>query len=217
MTWTPANKRGRQPSARVIVHLRCYGLLLLFIIAGCSDIGQWRTKDITGLLPPLELKLTTASGETVTTADFRGRAVLLTFGYTSCPDVCPANLFRLAALKKRLPGTLRRRVRILFVSVDPRRDNPEDIRAFTGHFHGNILGVTGSPKQLTTLTRRYRATFSYGDPDRDGFYQVSHPAGIYAFDQKGRARLLFRPDDSVNAMTADLVRLLRQQGTSNAK
>lgn len=182
-------------------------LLLALFMAGCQG-EPWRTKSIAGLMPPLDFELSGTRGKRTTEADVAGSAVLLTFGYTSCPDICPAGLARLVALKRRLPPEKADAVRILFVSVDPQRDTPDRIASFARHF-GPVLGLTGSRDQLGRLARRYRTTFSYGEPDADGFYDVAHSSGVYVFDRKGDARLLFRVDDSIEAMEADLLRLLK--------
>ena len=183
-------------------------LLFAVVLAGCVQ-EPWQTKDISGLMPPLQLRLTAAGGETLTEEDLQGRVVLMAFGYASCPDVCPATLARLSALKRGLSSAAGEGVRILFVSVDPGRDTPERLAEFTGHFGSGIIGATGTEEQLRALARRYRTTFSTGDPGLEPFYEVTHSSGVYVFDTSGRARLLFRPDDSMEAMALDLRRLLR--------
>lgn len=188
------------------------GLLLAaaaLLMAGCQD-QPWQTRDISGLMSPLELELAAADGARLTQADLRGRAALLAFGYTSCPDVCPTTLARLASLQRRLAPELAEAVQIVFISVDPRRDTPEKLAAFTGYFDAGIRGLTGSEQQLMALTRRYRTTFGYGPADDGGFYEVTHSSGIYVFDRQGEARLLFRPDDAMEAMERDLTRLLEE-------
>ena len=183
------------------------GLIIALALTGCGG-EAWQTKAIDGLLPPLQLELSTAGAAPLTEADLRGQAVLLLFGFTSCPDICPTSLARLAAVRDGLPEPLAERVRIVFVSVDPARDTPQRLQAYAEYFGTGILGVTGSPEQLRTLARRYRTTFSHGEPDAHGQYPVSHSAGVYVFDPQGRARLLFRLSDSTEAMRADLQRLL---------
>lgn len=182
-------------------------LLVAALFAGCAG-EPWQTKDISGLMPPLQLRLNTAGGSPLTEADLRGSVVLMAFGYGSCPDVCPTTLARLAELRRRLDPGPGGGVRILFVSVDPRRDTPQRLADFAGHFGPGIVGATGTDGQLRALARRYRTTFSIGEPDARGFYEVAHSSGVYVFDQRGRARLLFRQDDPMTAMEADLRRLL---------
>lgn len=188
--------------------------LLLFglCLGACSD-DNWRTRNIEGRLPPLELRLS-RSLPPLAQADFAGRVTVVAFGFLSCPDICPTNLAKLAEAKRRLPPRLAGKLQVVFVSVDPARDTPTELSAYVRHFDGSMLGATGTPAELRALVRRYRSTFSYGVADADGNYEVSHPAGIYVFDSAGRARLLFQSDDPVEAMHADLARLLAEGSES---
>lgn len=183
-------------------------LLIMALVAGCSREAGWQSTDISGLMPPLAFELQRAGGKALTADDLKGKVVLLTFGYASCPDVCPTTLARLANLIQQLSPAQAERVRVVFVSVDPKRDTPERLAAFVGYFDAGILGVTGTRERLEALARRYRTTFSYGAPTADGFYEVTHSSGVYVFDRDGEARLLFRPGDSIDAMATDLKRLL---------
>lgn len=182
---------------------------MLLLVAGCSDGAAWETKDVTGVLPSLEFALVSEDGEPVTQAAFRGRTTAVFFGYTRCPDVCPVTMARLRRALAELPAALRGHVAVLFVSVDPGRDTPASLAEYTAAFGPEFVGVTGSQAALRRVTRRYRATFGYGGAG-DGDYAVSHPSAVYVFDDLGRARLLIRPDDPVDAITRDLERLARE-------
>lgn len=185
------------------------GLLLIGLLAaGCSD-GGWQTKDVTGVLPSLEFALVSEDGEPVTEAAFRGRVAAVFFGYANCPDVCPVTMARLRRALEQLPGATRKRVAVLFVSVDPGRDTPASLAAYTAAFGPEFVGITGPEDALREVTRRYRATFGYGEADDDG-YAVSHPSAVYVFDARGRARLLIRTTDPVDAIADDLGRLARE-------
>lgn len=183
-----------------------WGLVLL--AAGCGGDASWQTKDIGGMMPELEFTLTSENGERVNAERYAGKVNLLFFGYTHCPDVCPITLGRLRGVMDRLPEDIAGRIRVLFVSVDPERDGPEQLRTYTDQFGENFIGLTGSREQLDALTRRYRTTYGYGEPDEQGNYEVSHGSAVYAFDANGEARLLIRNDDSVDAVAGDLERLV---------
>ncbi|WP_407352655.1 SCO family protein [Luteimonas sp. R10] len=184
-------------------------LLALLALAACNDGPPWATRSVGGLLPPLELRLSgTPRGMPFTQADVRDRTTLLTFGFMSCSDVCPTTLARLAEAKRRLPAPLSEQVQVVFVSVDPARDDPARLADYAAHFGDGFIGVTGTPEELRALGRRYRTTYSYGRPDPHGNYDVVHSAGVYVFDRDGEARLLFQTDDPPEAMCADLLRLL---------
>lgn len=99
-------------------------------------------------------------------------------------------------------------VRILFVSVDPARDTPEVPRAYTGAFAGNIIGLRGTQRALDGLTKRYRVTYGYREPDASGNYEVSHSCAVFVFDAQGEARLLLRDSGPVDAIEADVDRVI---------
>ena len=184
-------------------------LLLITVLAGCSADAEWRTKDISGLMPALAFTLTSERGETVTAKDYPGKVNLLFFGYTSCPDICPATLGRLRAALDQLDASEREQVQVLFVSVDPKRDDPARLREYTDAFGPDFVGLTGTAEQLEALTKRYRTTYSLGEPDKQGDYLVSHSSAVFAFDRQGEVQLLMRDADGTEAIAADIARLAR--------
>lgn len=190
--------------------LRIPLLAAALLLSACSDGEPWRTRDISGLMPELEFRLTDDRGRQVTADAFDGRVNLLYFGFTHCPDICPATLGKLVRARSELPDELGDEVRILFVSVDPGRDDPESLRTWTGYFGDDVIGLTGEKDALDALTRRYRVTYGYGEETEPGRYNVSHSSAVFGFDPEGEARLLLRKDDPVAAISADLERLLRQ-------
>lgn len=189
-------------------------LALGLLLSACSPDVRYQTKSLQGLMPDLAFELTDEQGRLVTAADTAGNVRLLFFGYTSCPDICPMTLARLAAVVRLLPAEAASQVRVLFVSVDPQRDSVEKLGTYVAYFGKSFIGLRGTEPQLRVLAKRYRTTFGYGEPDDTGFYEVSHSSGVYVFDGTGKARLLFRPDDTVEAMAADL-QVLLQQGARN--
>ncbi|WP_336365959.1 SCO family protein [Marinobacter sp. C2H3] len=188
------------------------GLILLLALAGCSgQEATWHGTRLDGLMPPLAFELTDTQGRTVTASDSAGQLRLLFFGYTSCPDVCPTTLADLQGALRALPEAQRARYRVLFVSVDPNRDTPARLAAYTGAFGPGIQGLTGTDAQLRALARRYRTTFGYGDADAAGQYEVSHSSAVYAFDGQGKARLLLQPARlGSKALQEDLATLARR-------
>jgi protein SCO1 len=177
-----------------------------------QDDTPWRLIQVAGHMPDLDFHLTDDQGKAVSGKDYRGKVVLLYFGYTHCPDVCPLTLAQLHVMLQRL-GPLADNVRILFVSVDPARDTPEVMHAYVNAFDPRAIGLTGSPGDIEALSKRYRSAFTR-EPDKgDGNYEVSHSSAIYVFDQQGKARLLSTPNNPQSDMVHDL-HLLIEPGTT---
>jgi protein SCO1/2 len=184
-------------------------VLTLGLIAGCDRELDWHSREISGLMPQLEFQLTGESGEPLTEQALRGQVVALFFGFTHCPDYCPATLQRLAQALSLLPEEQRDQVEVLFVSVDPERDTPAHLKKYTSFFGDNITGATGDMDELRALTKRYRTTFSYDKPDEDGDYLVSHGLAIYVFDRQGNVRLMMLDEGmQVEQMAADLEQMV---------
>lgn len=165
-------------------------------------------------MPKLEFELTSETGETVTESVFAGRPVAVYFGFTHCPDICPATLARLVAAVRRLPEPMQQELQLAFISVDPERDGPQQLADYTSAFSERMLGLTGNPKHLRELMHRYRATFGYDDKQPDGSYDVSHSSAIYVFDAAGEPRLMLLDRLDVTEIEADLRRLLSTEAKS---
>jgi protein SCO1/2 len=127
-----------------------------------------------------------ATGKPVTAADFQGAVTLLYFGYTNCPDVCPATLYNLGRIEKRM-GPDAAKLKILFVTVDPGRDTPAALTQYTSLFGPNVTGLRGTADALYELARRYRVVFSV---DKTPSYTVTHSAAVYVFNTKGEAEFI---------------------------
>jgi len=206
---------GRSGIARRLV-LRLGVLLLAGMLTACGDRGApWALHDVSGLMPDLDFTLTQASdGSTVHGENFRGRVVLLYFGYTHCPDVCPTTLSLLGQAVAAL-GTGAGQVQILFVSVDPARDSLAGLKEYAAAFGPEVVGLRGSQAELQALTKRYRVSYGYGKPDAQGSYAVSHSSAVYVFDRRGEVRLLGKGTDTASALTGDLRRLLAESSDSS--
>ena len=198
-------KPPRLPRVTLLLLLLALGLLL----GGCqhSEPLPFRLTDVSGHMPDLDFKLTDDHGKQVTAADYRGKVVLLYFGYTHCPDVCPLTMAHLHVVMQRL-GPLADGARILFVSVDPTRDTPEVLHAYVNAFDPHAVGLTGDPRMVEALVKRYRSAFTREPGKPDGSYEVSHSSAIYLFDRNGHARALATPAASQDDIVHDLHLLL---------
>jgi protein SCO1/2 len=184
------------------------------LLAGTFGARAWHSTDMTGALPPLQFTMTRASdGKVVTAANYKGKIVLLYFGYTYCPDVCPATLFNISSLLKKL-GPKANEVRVLFVTVDPNRDTVKVLKDYTGAFAPQIVGLRGTPNQLATLAKCYRVAYSVTPASPGHPYEVSHSSGVYAFDRSGDIKLLFsdlsQPKADLSGTFDDLRDLIAQ-------
>jgi len=184
------------------------------LIAGPALAAGWHNIDVAGDVPPLAFTMTDATtGKTVTSADFRGKLVMLYLGYTMCPDVCPLTLQNVGVILKKL-GPRASDVRLLFVTVDPNRDTLPVLKRYTSLFAPQVVGLRGSADQLAQLARRYRLAYSVSPANKTHPYEVTHSSAIYVFDQDGRPQLLVpslattKPDLAGTA--DDLQRLLNR-------
>jgi protein SCO1/2 len=183
-------------------------LMVAGLLAACSAGGPpYQLANVTGLVAPLEFHLTDQDGRPVTAADYRNDVVLLYFGYTHCPDQCPTTLAMLANAIHTL-GPQGSQVRVLFVSVDPRRDTTAVLERYVGNFGPQFVGLRGDQAELTRLSKRYRITYHYEAPDKYGDYEVDHSSAVFVFGRHGRARLLGQSSNTMQQYVADLRRLL---------
>lgn len=186
---------------RSIAALFCL-VLGLAPLAGCSE-PPWHMTDISGSMPRLDFRMT-ENGKPVTGETYRGKVVLLYFGFTHCPDICPTTLANLTNVLDRVKSP---DVRVLFVTVDPDRDTPEVLADYAKVFSPQITGLRGSPNQLASLARTYRVAYEVkkGPP-----YEVMHANTVFVFDRNGRARLVTTDTSDTAAVTDDIGRLLRE-------
>jgi protein SCO1/2 len=181
--------------------MRILALFCLLLLAGCSKPG-WHMTDITDGMPKLAFHMT-ADGRPVTAQDFHGKAVALYFGYTHCPDVCPATLANLTDMAGKVHSP---DLRILFVTVDPDRDTDTVLADYAKAFSPEVVGLRGSANELADLARRYRVAYTVtkGPP-----YEVMHSNAVFFFDRDGRARLVTTDTSDTASMADDMKRLLQ--------
>lgn len=167
----------------------------LFIVAasllgGCDrpvSTPKFSLTDISGANFGTELNLTDHDGKPRTLADFRGKVVVIFFGFTHCPDVCPTTLAELAQVAKEL-GNDAERMQVLFVTVDPERDTPELLRQYVPSFNPKFLGLYGDAAATARAAKEFKIFFQK-QPLSGGNYSVDHSAGTYVLDQQRRLRL----------------------------
>ncbi len=155
-----------------------------------------------------DLALTDHNGRARSLKDFLGKVVVVFFGYTQCPDVCPTNMSTLRDVMTQL-GPDAEKVQVLFVSVDPERDTQELLAQYVPAFHVNFLGLFGTAEQTAKAARDFRVFYQKQGKVTGANYTVDHSAGSYVFDASGKLRLYLRHGDPAKNITEDLQRLLR--------
>jgi protein SCO1/2 len=187
--------------------VRAGSLALILVLAGCGrgDVSYFGS-DVTGASFGREFRLSDPEGKERTLADFRGNFVMLFFGFTQCPDVCPTALARAAEVRRQL-GADGNKVQVIFVTIDPERDTAELLRQYTRAFDPTFIGLRGDPLATRKVAEEFHAF--YQKVPTGGSYTMDHSAATYVFDPMGRLRLLLRHDQSVSQYVADLRNLMK--------
>jgi len=190
------------------VLLAAYSALVLFAM-GCTAPGlSFNAIDITGADYAHDFRLNAADGSERALADFRGKIVLLFFGFTQCPDVCPTALSRAAAVKKLL-GVDGDKLQVIFVTVDPERDLPVVLREYTHAFDPSFIGLYGDVETTRKTADAFRIV--YAKVQTGASYTMDHTATSYAYDTRGQLRLAVRHTDTAEQLATDIRMLLKQQ------
>jgi protein SCO1/2 len=175
-------------------------LFAMLALLGCSK-PAWHMTEISGAMPKLDFHLS-ANGRSVSGEDFRGKVVVLYFGYTHCPDVCPTTLANLVQMAEQVKS---RDLAILFVTVDPARDTDAVLADYAKAFSPQVAALRGTPNQLASLARTYRVAY---DVKKGPPHEVTHSNAVFFFDRDGKARLVTTDTTNVAAMAEDVKRLL---------
>ena len=160
--------------------------------------------------PPVladDFVLAAPDGKRTALSDFRGRYVVVYFGYTHCPDVCPTTVGTFAAAFNALPPKVREEYRFVMVSVDPRRDTPEVMGKYMGHFAPDFIGLSGTQAETDAFISAWKLPVECGEAAPDGSYSVGHPASAWVLDPQGRQRLHVPFSATPQQVAADLQQL----------
>ena len=192
---------------------RSSALALIFVaLAACNSGAGFRSTDITGAEYGKKLDLTDHAGRPRHLEDFRGKAVVLFFGFTHCPDVCPTTLAQTAQALKTL-GADADRVQVLFVTVDPERDTPEVLAKYVTAFDPRFLGLYGDAEATRRAAKEFKIFYEKRSDGpsggQNGSYSMDHSAQTYVIDPQGRLRLLVRSERIAEDLPVDLRTLLR--------
>jgi protein SCO1/2 len=178
------------------------------IFSACSPAGpKFTAIDITGADYAKDFTLTDHNGQVRTLKDFQGKVVMMFFGYTQCPDVCPTSMAEMAEIKKLL-GKDGDRIQCLFVSVDPERDKPEMLKEYMAAFDPTFLALYTTPEKTAALAKDYKVYYKKVDGPTPTSYTIDHTAGSYVYDTTGKLRLFTRYGTKPDLTAADVRQLL---------
>ena len=186
-------------------------------LGACSDKPADATAsgfsgiDITGADYAKGFTLTDHNGQTRSLTDFKGQVVVIFFGFTQCPDVCPTSMGELAEAR-RLLGPQGDKLQGLFISIDPERDTPEIMKAYMASFDPSFLALHAAPDQLPELAKSFKVYYKKVDGKTPTSYTMDHSAGSYVYDTQGRVRLYHRYGSGAPALAGDVKKLLAEAG-----
>jgi protein SCO1 len=178
--------------------------------AACTEAKpQFKAIDLTGADYAKDFQLPDADGRVRTLKDFQGKVVVLFFGYTQCPDVCPTTMAELAEAKKQL-GPQGDKLQVLFVTVDPERDTPQLLKAYMANFDPTFIALRPTPEQLAATAKDFKVYYKKADGKTPTSYTMDHSAASYVYDTHGKLRLYTRYGTGAQALVSDLKLLLDQ-------
>ena len=184
----------------------CFSTLFL---AACSpDKSQFKSIDLTGADYAKDFVLPDQNGQVRSIKDFAGKVVVVFFGFTQCPDVCPTSMAELAGIKKSL-GADGDKLQAVFISVDPERDTSEILKAYMGNFDPTFLALRPSLEQLPAIAKDFKIYYKKVEGRTASSYSMDHSAGNYIYDTQGRLRLYNRYGSGAEGLTSDIRLLLK--------
>jgi protein SCO1/2 len=195
----------------MLTHTRRYFLsaLAVLALAACSpDKPKFNAIDITGADYAKGFTLTDHNGQSRSLSDFKGKVVVLFFGYTQCPDVCPTSMVELAEVK-RLMGADGDKLQGVFVTVDPARDTTDLLKAYMANFDLTFVAFIPTPEQLAVVAKDYKIYYKKVDGKTPTSYTMDHSAGSYVYDTQGNLRLYSRYGVGAQVLAHDIQTLLK--------
>jgi len=204
-------------SKRALLRLSA-GALLAGSLVACDQLGLggsskpvFKGVDLTGAEYARSLNLPDLDGRNRSLADFKGKVLVVFFGYTQCPDVCPTTMAELAEVKRSL-GADGDRVQGIFVSVDPERDTAALLKAYLARFDPSFVALRGSEEQVKAAAKEFKVYFAKVPGKTAETYTMDHTAASFIFDTQGRVRVFSRYGSGAQALTDDIKMLLAEKG-----
>ncbi len=182
--------------------------LCVLLLAACAPTPAFKATDISGVDWGGDFELTAHTGKRMRVSEFRGKVVIMFFGYTHCPDVCAPTLVKLDQAVKRL-GDDGKHVQVLFITVDPGHDTVRQLAGFVPRFNSTFIGLTGSDSEIAAVAGEYKVAYGKNPESTPGKILVDHSTGILVMDTAGKPRLLVKNDVAVDDLVHDLKLLLK--------
>lgn len=183
-------------------------LVAALALSGCGEkAATFQNVDITGARFAQDFQLTDHTGKPRTLADFRGKVVVMFFGFTQCPDVCPTTMSEMAGVMQQL-GPRAEQVQVLFVTVDPERDTQQLLAEYVPAFDPRFIGLVGTPAQTAAVAKEFKIFYAKVPGSAPGSYSVDHTAASYIFDKQGKVRLMVPHAKGQAAIVHDIEQLL---------
>lgn len=200
-----AGSMSRPGRRRVLAALA--GGAALAMLAGCKNQPKFQGSDISGTGIGSGLSMVDGSGQSRTLADYKGKVLVVFFGYTHCPDVCPTSMAQLAQVMTLLKDDAKK-VQVIMITVDPQRDTAQALNAYVKAFNPSFVGLTGTPEQLHKTAQSFRAYYAKAPGPTPEAYAMDHSSSFYILDQKGQARVLLNGNATAKMIAGDIQQLL---------
>jgi len=185
------------------------GFALCSLLVGCQDKpASFNATDITGASFARDFKLTDHEGNPRQLSDFSGKVLVVFFGFTFCPDVCPTTLAQMKAVKESLPANERENLQVVFITVDPERDTAEVLSNYVPAFDPSFIGLRGLPEDIEAVAREFKVFFAKVPGRTEGSYTMDHTAASYVFDKQGKVRLILRHNVATDVIASDVKQLM---------
>ncbi|TAM23860.1 MAG: SCO family protein [Candidimonas sp.] len=195
------------PSRRRLISLVVAGGLSPLVLAGCKGPDKFQGSDISGTHIGRAMAMVDSTGTLRTLADYKGKVLLVFFGYTHCPDVCPTSMAELAQAMRLLKSDAQK-VQVIMITVDPARDTGAIMNTYVKAFDPHFVGLTGSPDQLLKTAQSFKTYYAKASGGTPENYSMDHSSSFYIMDKTGEARILLNSNAPAKVVADDIRQLL---------
>ena len=202
------NSSKRNAIKSIAAYACISGVTSFFIACSQEEKPQFKSIDLTGADYATGFALADQNGQQRSMKDFAGKVVIVFFGFTQCPDVCPTSMAELAQIKKAM-GADGSKLQVVFITVDPERDTPELLKAYMGNFDPTFIALRPTMEQLPQVAKGFKIYYKKVEGRTPGSYSMDHSAGSYVYDPKGNIRLYSRYGNDAQGLTSDFRLLLK--------